>query len=188
MDGNEIRRLTEFKSCYARWLWKTFGFHSGYSRLFDFLYDTEFTWVLEMDENRAINGVYLRDRFCYETGEMLPDGWRDWPCSVLEMLGSLALTMEESFLYNPADDTGPSVWFWEMLDNCRLSEYDDMLIDEDRSWANASMREIMSVILNREYGPSGEGGLFPLKNPEEDQRNVEIWNQMNAYVIENWLS
>jgi hypothetical protein len=40
--------------------------------------------------------------------------------------------------------------------------------------------------LNRRlYTTSGYGGLFPLEEPKEDQRKVEIWYQMMAYLGEN---
>jgi hypothetical protein len=31
----------------------------------------------------------------------------------------------------------------------------------------------------------GSGGLFPLKNPQQNQRTTEIWYQMNAWLMEN---
>jgi hypothetical protein len=34
----------------------------------------------------------------------------------------------------------------------------------------------------RTYEPNGVGGFFPLENPNEDQREVELWYQMSAYV------
>ena len=39
--------------------------------------------------------------------------------------------------------------------------------------------------INRQYEANGEGGLFPLKGVCEDQREVEIWYQMNAYLYEH---
>jgi hypothetical protein len=33
---------------------------------------------------------------------------------------------------------------------------------------------------------SGLGGMFPLEDPREDQRAIEIWYQMMAYINENY--
>jgi len=41
------------------------------------------------------------------------------------------------------------------------------------------------VILRR-YSKTGKGGLFPLKHPKKDQTEVEIWYQMQQYVMENF--
>ena len=181
MNDLDLEYLEGFKTRYMEWLWEELGFGPGYSALFELLYQEEFTWTIPMDENRAVDGVYLRDRFCYETGDHLPDGWRDWPCSVLEMMASLAFAMEESFLYDPESVTGPDTWLWELLDNCGLSKYDDRLMARDPEGADA----ILATVLDRGYSGDGSGGLFPLRHPFEDQRNVEIWFQMNAYISEN---
>jgi hypothetical protein len=33
---------------------------------------------------------------------------------------------------------------------------------------------------------NGTGGLFPLKMPKVNQRRVEIWYQMSAFIEENF--
>jgi hypothetical protein len=38
--------------------------------------------------------------------------------------------------------------------------------------------------VNREYDPDGRGGLFPLDGTHANQREVELWYQMQAYIIE----
>ena len=183
MEGcSDIRHLTAFNSKYEAWLWSKLDFTRKYGELFRLLYDTEFTWTIPMDENRATDGIYLRDRFSYESGEYLPDGWRDWPCSVLEMLASLALTIEESFLYDPESGTDAGTWFWEMARNCGLTDFDDEMLSTEAG--RAAAEHILRRIMDRRYGPSGEGGIFPLKDVPEDLREMEIWDQMNLYLIE----
>ena len=50
-------------------------------------------------------------------------------------------------------------------------------------WENID--EILNKFIDRTYRASGYGGLFPLRHSKEDQRKVEIWYQMAAYLIEN---
>jgi hypothetical protein len=73
-------------------------------------------------------------------------------------------------------------WFWQFITNLKL---------EDFSRASYSDRETIHDILNRfvmrEYEPNGDGGLFPLRRPHNDQRRVEIWYQFCEYVDDNGL-
>ena len=57
-------------------------------------------------------------------------------------------------------------------------------------WHSARVRDIvadaMAAIIWRTYDSNGYGGLFPLRNPREDQRKVELWYQLNAYLLEQF--
>ena len=55
------------------------------------------------------------------------------------------------------------------------------------------VREILDIFVNREYREDGRGNIFPLKSvtidekgDKIDQKNVEIWSQMLAYISENY--
>jgi len=74
-------------------------------------------------------------------------------------------------------------WFWEMMDNLGLTAYDDdSYVDLD---GTTYVEQIIDEFVNREYDYDGTGGIFPLKHAEKDQRNVEIWYQMSAYLYEH---
>jgi hypothetical protein len=51
---------------------------------------------------------------------------------------------------------------------------------------NKRLTEILEKVINRTYHSSGKGGLFPLKHAEKDQTEVELWYQMNTYLVENY--
>lgn len=44
---------------------------------------------------------------------------------------------------------------------------------------------VFKQLNSRYYKSDGFGGLFPLSNPMGDQRYVEVWYQMMAYLAEN---
>lgn len=77
------------------------------------------------------------------------------------------------------------MYFWQMVKNLGLYQYDDASYGSILD-AGEKVRMILNIFLNREYRYSGEGGLFPLADPDRDQRDVEIWYQMNAYLQENY--
>lgn len=133
-----------------------------------------------MDENRAIDGMALREQFIDEEAEYpyATDAWMGLACSVLEML--IALSRRVAF---EADEGDPRKWFWELMHNLRLDSYSDAT-----HLSTAEHREvnhILETLMLRSYDRNGDGGLFPLRDPAKDQRRVDIWYQMNAYLIEN---
>lgn len=181
----DIWELENFANSYRNWL--CYRMHGqDYGILFDVLYDTEFTWVLPEDENRAASGRYLRERFEAETGLTCRDEWTEWPCSMLEMLVSLAYAMD-AILYEPSRGERPDIWFWMILDNMELGHLDDSNM---LSAPQSTYRHIESVcrrVCERTYDSRGRGGMFPLESSAYgDQRAVEIWFQMQSYIMENF--
>lgn len=177
--------MENFANAYRNWL--VYAMHGEDHRiLFDILYDTEFYWILPEDEHRAASGRYLRERFEAETGLECKDEWVDWPCSFLEMMAGLAYSME-GILYDPDKSPDAYIWFWMMMGNLGLAELtDDVMLASPQS----TYRYVNSVCLqvcNRTYDRNGFGGIFPLNSPPEDQRNVELWYQMQSYIMEKQL-
>lgn len=170
---------------YFEWLYNSmcenrFGRGVSYVKLFNYLHDTEFTWTIPRDENRAEDGIDLRYRFAKESGYDSPYSVStciDGPCSVLEMMVALAIRCEERLAGDP-DNFGDRTrqWFWEMITNLGLGSMHD---------ENFNRRIVIQTIgrfLDREYSADGKGGLFCIKNCEHDLRDVEIWYQLNWYL------
>ena len=147
-----------------------------YSKLFHTLYVTEFQWKVPMDENRAIDGAFMRKQYTEDTGEVIHELG---PCSFLEMVVGLASRCEYDVMHDGYEDNTRE-WFWDMLGNCGLIDYDN------HNWKPMKVREIINTIIFRKYNPNGYGGFFPLKNPVNDQRKVELWYQLHAWLHENY--
>lgn len=146
------------------------------------LHKKPFSWFVPNDDNRAEDGKHLREIFADNMlGEDCP--CLDGPCSVLEMLVALAIRMED-ILHVPNEPSKVDVWFWEFIDNLELDVFKDRDRYQDEK-ALANSRKL-DMFMSRTYHPDGRGGLFPLKRPETDQRNVEIWYQMMSYLNENY--
>lgn len=166
-------------------------------QLFDMLHDIEFTWVHPFDENRAEEGIALRYRFTQDEfdsagrnryGHPYLSSMDDIPCSVMEMLIALAISIEDSIMYDPAKGDRTHIWLWMMLRNLGLDKFSDEFLSRlsDRSFNHIrnTVNKTVSTLLDRTYDYSGYGGLFPLRNPRTDQRDEEIWYQANVYAIE----
>lgn len=146
----------------------------SYSRLLELLYLYEFEWQLKGDENRAEDGCDLRDDFLIETGSRENALWDDDPPSMLEVLYALALRAEWQTEMSAVD------WFWTFINNLGLGDQDDDQFSEGYVY------DILYSFVERTYESDGSnGGLFPLRKPKEDQREVEIWYQLSAYLAEH---
>jgi hypothetical protein len=138
------------------------------------LFDETFHHFVPNDDNRASEGMGLRDRYLDETGFEIVRHFYLRPCSVLEML--IALSERMAFqIFNPMKERDPDVpgCFWEIAENLDLKP-------------NQSNARITDRLMRRAYNEDGLGGMFPLENNKEDQRAVEIWYQMMAYLMENY--
>lgn len=162
---------------YFLWLLDRIDDGSGrteeYEELLWYLYERDFTWIIDMDENRAAYGLDLRYEFDpgYFTGNK--------PCSVLEMMIALAYNWEHNITYDHHLGDRTPVWFWTMVENLGLLD-----VDEDPSFGY-ECEKIVDNWLRRRFRPDGFGSPFPLKRPMRDQRKIEIWLQVQDYVLEN---
>lgn len=151
--------------------------HRSWRKLLAYFMDQEFTWMISKDENRAGDGISLRDQFIYEKGYRgysLPDN----PCTLLEFFIGLSRRANDIMATAEVDSLGP--WFWVFMFNLSLDYYDDEIFDEKVD----EIEEKIGIFLDRKYDYSGYGGVFPLENPRKDQRKVEIWYQLNDFLGE----
>lgn len=144
------------------------------------LYSIPFEWLIANDDNRAEDGICLREEFVAESHiQDIDQDWMDLECSFLEML--IALARRASF-----ESSGePGDWFWHFLRNLKIDQYSDLRYN--RHVMNEIHLKVEKIIYRR-YERNGDGGLFPLRNARKDQRRVELWEQMSEYLLEgNYL-
>lgn len=146
------------------------------------LHERDFVAVLDKDSNRAMDGMELRDEY-FETNPYYESGALDGPCSVLEMLIGLARRIDFDLKKTDFDRDRTADWFWIMIENLGLEGYTDEDF-YDGEGAEFAISETIDTWLSREYLPDGRGGLFPLRWPSADQRDVEIWYQKEQFLKE----
>lgn len=148
-----------------------------YWRIFKKLHSTEFIWLIPNDDNRIEDGRDLRLEFIENLGVKGADnGWLHLGCSMFELL--IGLSRRLSFLA----EGEPQIWFWQLMENLGLEEFND-----NRELPEDLVDEILEQVITRTYTRNGRGGLFPLRKPDGDQREIELWYQLGSYVRENGL-
>lgn len=139
------------------------------------LHATEFVFLVSGDDNRASDGLDLRKEYLRASFTAQDPAWLSIPCSVLEML--VAFSRKTSF---EVEDLSSRDWFWVFLKNLHLSD----LNDASENNVSEIVSEIMDEFVWRTYRHDGEGGMFPLRFDNVDQREVEIWYQFCEYLVD----
>ena len=174
---------------YFLWLYDRIAGERPYVKLASYLHNRwEFRWHVQYDENRQADGYDQRGLFLYEHPERFTrkqiNSLMNEPVSVFEVLVALVERMDFQL-----DDliSGPRrhLWFSELLANLELDVFDDEGFG-DHPANHREIDDIIQVLLDRTYDSDGTGSLFPLSNPKQDMREVELWYQMMAYLHENY--
>lgn len=152
-----------------------------FGRLFEILHHVDFEWELERDENRESDGVDLRDEYDIPDGfdEKTEEAFYARRCSVLEMLIGLAIRVDDEFIGDPAEEH-PEIFFMEMIENLGLDKF------KGNRYTESDVIKIVNRWMHRDFERNGRGSPFPVKKSRRDQRKLEIWDQMNTYISENY--
>lgn len=146
--------------------------------LFNKLNKTIFVAIVPHDENRIGDARDLRYEFLGSFEDEQGDlDWMRSPCSMLELFIILSRLLAFE-MDDPAD-----VWFWHLMEMLDLVQFNDREYDKH---PEEEIERILDRVIWRNYEPDGRGGLFPLRNPDRDQRKVELWYQLNAYLLEQF--
>lgn len=183
MVGSGVMRTNFIRGSYFGWMCRMVGGRDegDWRSLFRLLHSVEFVYILPMDENRMIDGLDLRNRFALENGYSENDvieAFKDYPCSVFEMMVALAHRCEEQIMSDDEEGDRTSVWFFDMIRSLGLSGMRGNGFNEEKA------RAIVYIFLKRKYEPDGRGGLFTLEHPNRDMRGTEIWYQLQWYLNE----
>jgi len=155
----------------------------AYNSLFKALLDIPYIPLHPMDKNRFKDGLELREEYILGcsmglTGfesrkntkieDYLPE------CSVLEMIIALSVRIEKDIMA-PADGKNDYFrWFWGMICTLELDEFDEK--HYDFGWIDKIISEFLE----------GKRAIFEVKNPYKNVRDMQIWDQMNAFLVENY--
>lgn len=150
-------------------------------------------WIkkgISRDANRAVDGIKLRDEYFIELREA---GYSDYcdpnlascGCSILEMIIGISKRMNDQLMTEEGEDK-TAQYFWEIIENLGLDEFDDEEFAESSTGSTMKIRKICENLCERRYKSDGTcGGMFPMPgNTKGNQKKMEIWFQMQEYI--NW--
>lgn len=144
------------------------------------MHNTEFVWYIPNDGNRTGDGHHLRnDFFRYEikSERMYQDGDLDIEfVSFLEVL----IGLSRRLAWGMGDQGNEPYWAWRLIKNLGLNKMSDPLTVYKRETINETLYDVIW----RNYARDGKGGFFPLENTIKDQTKIEIWYQMQEYLLE----
>lgn len=170
---------------YHRWLVTLVDDENGtlaydYHELMLFLDEMSFKWSIEMDKNRAEDGLQLRYDYDYQYGNGdlgVADILSDTECTVLEMLVALSLRCYDDFLSGfDAKIASPHRVFLDMITNLGLQNQADGHLNFE-----FCVKKCENFV-NRRYEKDGRGNIFRVNPVDLDCRDTEIWWQMMRYV------
>lgn len=169
---------------YLTWLFNIVSIdirRSPYRKMLLYLFNREFVWSINYDDNREEDGFDLRRKFADETG-CDPYFWRGLctdTSSVVEVMIALSVRIDDE-VYDPKYGSRTDIWFWEMIKTIGLEHMIDSCFDEEKC------RILVDDLLERRYKKDGNGGLFVTKNDKIDMRKSEIWYQTAIWIEENF--
>ena len=154
---------------------------NDYLPLLDLLHSIPFVVIIEMDENRVSDGLFLRKRWLQKINmyDKL-NIFEDEKASVLEVLIGIAQRLEFQ-VGDGTDIDRTSEKFWELLRNLDIEKYDF------KHFNPLKIKEKVRNWMNLKYRSDGFGSIFYVKNCEKDLRELQIWDQMSIYVMQKYL-
>lgn len=147
-----------------------------YGELYELLNTIPYSlnYLRGLDVNRLRDGEYLKTCFKEDTGEETFSG-----CSILEVLIALCIRIEREYIGKPGDPH-PEELFYDLIHNLDLERY---------TYDKFNRMAVLNIIRRwmwRKFDYNGYGSPFPLKHPEVDQRECEMWSQAMAYISEKY--
>lgn len=155
--------------------------YKKYHKIFECLHEMEYTYVLDRDKNRESDGLGLRKDFINDRHVKFYDEFINRRCSVMEMMVALAIRVDSHILCDPmSGEETPYKFFMEMIENLRLNQFSGSRFDDH------GIHIYINKWLNRDFCKNGDGSPFPVIHDKRDQRELEIWDQVNSYINEKY--
>lgn len=162
---------------YFKWLCGLVECPEEYVTLLQCLDGEEFRFSVELDGNRAVDGVMLREE--YGGAENVR---RFGPCTVLEMLIGTLRRADDEYVIDPEIELSVE-WFWETLAQMDLLRFaDPMGLSYGRAWDVRDVRKRVDRAMDREYDRDGADGFWYVPGARSDWRKMDLWGQLARWV------
>ena len=153
------------------------------SSMIKILFETRWSPLQSDDKLCYMDAIALREDFM-ERNDVLEDELHMVDkCTVLELLISLSVKLDEDPILSPQIGCRPGDWFVTMLKNIYLWPCEDETMDEE--WSDTSIKQTLDIFVNRKYRDDGRGGnIFITNEPKhQDYTLIGLWKQACMYAI-----
>lgn len=176
--------ISAVKNTYFEWLCDFVGGCGNHRKLLEILFDIDYYWLVNFDDGKEKDGLYLREKYTNLVGEN--NDVYIGKCKVLEVLVCLAVSCEDQIMHDRDIGDETYKWFWMMINNLGLmkEKFNDNYIDQNEE---NEVRNIVDNMLARRYGNDGIGSLFPCQKPVSDFNRMSLWLQLNHFLLENFV-
>lgn len=182
-NNKDVREFPDLWWEYMDFLCDRIGFNKKiYYKLIKHLHSVPFkaSRSSSRDINRIDDGLYQRRYFFRSKGLVGADF--EALCSVFEMLCALSCRMSSDYLgYDVDGYENIDIIFMFFIKNLGLDRYDGELDPSDI----AEIDEILDDFMDRNYDDDGVGSLFCIGRSVRGYKNMEIWEQMNVFLMKN---
>lgn len=173
---------------YRDWLIANFGLNNELDYILEVLFDIEFYSLVKYDEDRAMDGLVLRDEWAEylgfdDFGDLVGSKYDFGAANVLEVLIGIAKRIEfQLFGSIYMDDWGPVEILWNLIENLGLT--DEEVVHSCDTFERIS--SIVTLFLSRENFRHKKCHIFTFETPPKGLKNMNIWSQMTLYIREKW--
>jgi len=176
---------TQLEMLYFKWLKSKVKRRDDkqFSLLLYDLWKKTFYSTVSFDENRASDGLYLRWIWARKNKCTDNDMAIFGECRVLEMMIAFAWKGVSYISYEKTQMKSKDL-FWMMIDNVGLGDHDNKYYNEHED-CEFEVNNILDMMLERRYSKDGKGCFFPLTRKSKILVELDLWSQLNQFIIFN---
>ena len=160
-----------------------FGFDDeDHYNLARYLHTLPYRWTLQRDENRMYDGLNMRREYeDYLAGRDGDIPGEEEECSMLEFFVGFSHRLVRDMMSD--EDFDRKELLGIMLNNIDIWRWDDSRWNKK---AESDIKEAIDIWVDLDYNKHGEGGLFPIAEPYDDLREVDMWVQASWWYEWNF--
>ena len=159
---------------YIRWICDQLGLRvTKWRGMISTLNKIPYRWSIDTDENRAVEGINLRNDYFKERGfNRVDTDSRD--CTVLEMLVSLANRLNFDYVGYPGDEKNGRIF----IDFCKNLGIVSAESNENQCYSGdfEDISENIDRWLDGNFEENGEGSPFYTPSEDINLSNLSVWS------------
>lgn len=159
---------------YIKWICDQLGLRvTKWRGVMSNLNKIPYRWYIDTDENRAVEGLNLRNDYFKDRGFNRIDSDNS-DCTVLEMLVSLANRLNLDYVGYPGDEKNGLIF----IDFCKNLGIISEESDENQCYSGdfEDISESVDAWLDGDFEENGDGSPFYVPSGDINLQNLSVWS------------